>query len=212
MITDEQIKNLKPGDPLIIHGTFDKIYEDGDIGIEVAVTGRYGEVGVIKDTQYFHPSCVSLPSVKPIEMRHTAKIPKESPKYDPCRKFRNRDKVRVKSEVNGRPVYIGEDAWEPLDPSEIWTVVEEKETGWVRLKNGCRYVDVWHGMLELVTPVEDLKPYSVTYDDKFYHIYKHGEAASIAVYSEARHPHAKASAEDECKRLTEEWLKTSNLN
>lgn len=186
MITDEQVKNLKSGDIVLVEAKVDIVKSTG---IKVS----HGSISHLLPFDKLYP------------------VP-EQPKHDPCRKFRNRDKVRVKREVNGRPVYIGEDAWEPLDPSEIWTVVEEKETGWVHLKNGCRSVAVWHGMLELVTPVEDLTPYSVTYDDKFYHIHKHGEAASIAVYSEARHPHAKASAEDECKRLTDEWTKNLNLN
>lgn len=89
------------------------------------------------------------------------------PKYDPHRKFREKDKVRVKREVNGRPVYIGEDAWEPLDPSEIWEVVEEKETGWVHLKNGCVSADVWHAMLELVTTGEELGPYSIVQPENY---------------------------------------------
>lgn len=208
MITDEQIKNLKPGDPLIVHGKFDKIFKDGDIGIEVAFTGRYGEVGVIKDTQYVHPSCVSLPSAKPIEMCHTAKIP-EQPKYDPCRRFKEGDIVKPKENV-----YLEPSAEEPLDIKARYIVESVLATGWlyVSAENERKTFKIWGGMLELVTPVEERRPYSVTYDGKFYHIRKYGEEVSITVYSEARHPHAKASAEDECKRLNDEWVKTLNLN
>lgn len=141
------------------------------------------------------------------------------PKYDPNRKFCEKDKVRVKREVHGRPVYIGEDAWEPLDPAEIWEVVEEKETGWVHLKNGCISADVWHGMLELVTPVEELDPYSVTHsvdtseECGCFEVVRGEQCASIYPYGthETRYykkaGHAKAAAEAECARLNEEWRK-----
>lgn len=210
MITVEQLKNLKPGDPLIVHGKFKYIYNDGDIVIEVATTGGYGDgAEIIKDTKYVHPSCVSLPSVKPIEMCHTAKIPKEYPKYDSCRRFKEGDIVKPKENV-----YLEPFAEEPLDIRDRYVVESVLATGWLHVsaKNEQEPFEIWGGMLELVTPVEDLKPYSVTYDDKFYHIHKHGEAASIAVYSEARHPHAKAAAEAERDRLNAEWIKTSNLN
>ena len=134
-----------------------------------------------------------------------------APKYDPCRKFREGDKVRVKSEVNGRPVYIGEDAWEPLDPNEIWEVVEEKETGWVHLKNGCLSADVWHGMLELVTPVEELELYSVhvgNYEGEW-GVYRDWAIVTqeLIVSFSHRHPHAKSAAEAERDRLNAEYRK-----
>lgn len=138
-----------------------------------------------------------------ITSRNLHPIP-SPPKYDPCRKFRRKDKVRVKREVHGRPVYIGEDAWEPLDPNEIWEVEEEKETGWVHLKNGCLSADVWHGMLELITPVEELEPYTVVESYGRTDVMK-GDY-TIATYTDS-HPHAKEAAEAECDRLNAEYRK-----
>lgn len=137
-----------------------------------------------------------------------------SPKYDPCREFKEGDKVRVKREVHGRPVYIGEDAWEPLDSSEIWTVVEEKETGWVHLKNGCLSADVWHGMLELVTPVEELGPFNIyKSDDNEYVILFEETRVSTFPFKGEGYPYyytqeqAKARAEQERDRLNAEHRK-----
>ena len=190
-------KNVKVGDTVLVKATVEGVKED-------KFYVSHGCLTHWQDANEVYP----LPSpYQPLNLPIMTEVPQTYPKYDPCRKFREGDKVRVKREVHGRPVYIGEDAWEPLDPNEIWEVVEEKETGWVYLKNGCLEADVWHGMLELVTPVEELEPYIVTYDDKFYHIHKQGEEASIAVYSEARHPHAKESAEAECDRLNAEYRK-----
>lgn len=128
------------------------------------------------------------------------------PKYDPCRKFRKGDKVHMKPEVNGRPVYIGEDAWEPLDHNEIWTVVEDElETGWVRIKTACVHATVWHAMLELVTPVEELEPYSVGESTNYFSVDKDDEELSL--YWKDKHPNAKVAAEAECARLNEEYRK-----
>ena len=141
------------------------------------------------------------------------------PKYDPNRKFREKDKVRVKCEVHGRPVYITKGACVPTDPNDIWEVVEEKETGWVHLKRGCAHADAWHDMLELVTPVEELDPYSVTHSADTseecgcFEVVRDEQCASIYPYGthETRYykkaEHAKAAAEAECKRLNEEWRK-----
>lgn len=132
-----------------------------------------------------------------------------SPKYDPNRPFRKGDKVNMKPEVNGRPVYIGEDAWEPLAPNEIWTVEEDElETGWVRIKTDCVHATVWHAMLELVTPVEARVSFRVgdfpvdgewsVWKDSF------GKTEIISSYKIATHPHAKEAAEAERDRLNKE--------
>lgn len=58
-LTKEQIKGLKPGDPLVIHGEYIKNHGDGDIIIKCNIT-RSRELTT--DRKYVHPSCVSLPS------------------------------------------------------------------------------------------------------------------------------------------------------
>lgn len=128
-----------------------------------------------------------------------------APKYDPCRKFKKGDKVHMKREVHGRPVYIGDDAWEPLDPNEIWSVEEDElETGWVHIKTSCVHASVWHGMLELVTPIEELEPYSVEDGPMAFRL-KKGDKL-LASYWRS-HPNAKAAAEAERDRLNAEYRK-----
>lgn len=161
--------------------------------------------GLLKEPSKLQMLC-SSPEMKSLIKKLSAS------KYDPCREFKEGDKVRVKREVLGRPVYIGEDAWEPLDPDEIWSVEEDElETGWVHIKTSCVHATVWHAMLELVTPVEELEQYVVrlaTSDGvEEWHVEpRNNNLALVAVFGH-RHPNAKAAAEAECKRLNEEYRK-----
>lgn len=218
MLTDEQIKNLKPGDPLIIHGKFNSIFKDGDLGIEVYLTGGYGDGGaMVKDMIYAHPSCVSLPSVKPIEMSHTTKIPEERPKYDPYRRFKEGDIV----DYHRR---FGRDYETVPDPEDYKLarviLAEDEESGMVGVEfietyggdNACFSVPWFH--LELVTPVEELTPYSVQESDAF-DIVRDGKIVMTIPFTVDDYytfEQAQAVAEDWCKRLNDEWIKTLNLN
>ena len=127
-----------------------------------------------------------------------------APKHDPCRKFRKGDEVEV-SRCKGRAIIPSK-----LKVGDKLKVCENEGTDSIHLyvkdSDGRRYF-IDPAYVTLVTPVEELEPYIVTYDDKFYHIHKHGEEASIAVYSEARHPHAKEAAEAERDRLNAEHRK-----
>ena len=216
MLTDKQIKNLKPGDPLIIHGKFDRIFKNGDIGIEVDITCGEGG-GVTKDTKYVHPSRVSLPSVKPIEMSNTTKIPEEHPKYDPCRKFKEGDIV-------GYHRRFGRDYKTVPDPGDYKLarviLAEDEESGMV----GVEFSETYGGdavcfsapwfHLELVTPVEEPEPYSVLESDAF-DIVRDGKVVMTIPFTVDDYydfEQAQAAAEDWCKRLNAEWIKTLNLN
>ena len=137
--------------------------------IRVKVIGKYGKCidAIFADADDaivgIHIPERRVGILRPISHENGIKNTENAPKYDPNRLFREGDKVHMKPEVNGRPVYIGDDAWEPLDPNEIWSVEEDElETGWVHIKTSCVHATVWHGMLELVTPVEELEPYYVS--------------------------------------------------
>ena len=135
MLTQEQIKNLKEGDPIVINGKFKKVDKQGDLWMDV------------DDCLFwFSPSCVSLPS--------------EKPKYDPTRPFKKGDRAQV-VERNGRNLTcfpVGR-----IKVGDIVTVAEN-ETGDVFIKvlteDGHEMMAPWF-MLELVTPVVELEPYSV---------------------------------------------------
>lgn len=193
MITEEEIKNLKPGDPLIIHGTFEKIYEDGDIAIEVMVTELCGDE-VVKDTVFAHSSCVSLPSVKPIEMFHITYVPETYPKYDPCRLFRGGDKVTPRL-VNGRDFNSMAEEYR----GKILTVTRDEEKyDNVFVEYGGDEFTIDPAYLELVTTVEELEPYSI--DPKNTNVlFKHGK--KFAVFEDDD------EAQELCDRLNAEHRK-----
>lgn len=128
-----------------------------------------------------------------------------APKYDPCRKFREGDIVEP-CQVKGR--WFGT-AWKDRRGIRFTVTKDEDEEGvmWVQDPDSLHSKDVEAVFFQLVVPVEELEPYFVAYDDKFYHVHKKGEAAALAVYYEAKHPHAKEAAEAERDRLNAEHRK-----
>jgi hypothetical protein len=142
----------------------------------------------------------------PIAFFKSTVIPEAYPKYDPCRTFKKGDRVRVVKWSGRNPVLPFMDC----KVGDIGTVIKDEDptSFFVRIHLEGKYEkDMPYCHLELVTPVEEVKPYFVAYDDRFYHVHKKGEDAALAVYSEARHPHAKAAAEAECDSLNDEWRK-----
>ena len=135
-----------------------------------------------------------------------------APKYDPCRKFRKGDKVRV-VEWNGRnTARVG----------QIGYVVSDERNSKVELAIECWTKDVYYPAchLELVSPVEELEPYriSTNRDCATHAIFKkikekdfivckyfftHGRCAN-ALLSEKE---ALAAAEAECEKLNAEYRK-----
>lgn len=189
MLTQEQIKNLKPGDPVIIHGTFNKTYKDGDI----LIWHRRINGGMLSDSPaYVHPSCVSLPS------EHGTSVP--TPKYDPNRLFKEGDKVRV-VECKGRRT--GYD-------KKIYKVCEDEEESGryikLSLDGYIGHFTVDAAYIEIVIPVEELKPYNVV-DAHTHWDVADKDMKTVVTYNKACHPNAKAAAEAECKRLNEEHRK-----
>ena len=131
-----------------------------------------------------------------------------SPKYDPNRLFCEGDEVRV-IEKDGRTVH------DPLNGG-IWRVARNERTGGahemsvlVHLiyedEKTALQIHVPFCFLELVTPVEELEPYSVGETTDYFSVDKDNEEVSL--YWKARHPHAKEAAEAECKKLNEEYRK-----
>lgn len=182
MLTKEQIKNLKKGDPLIIHCKFNHVDYDGDFWMDLD-----------NSTIWFSPSCVSLPGE-----------PEEKPKHDPCRLFREGDKVRV-VEHKGRNCtgcelgLIGEIAIDEGEDDPIHGIGVDFEDG------SAVYIDPAY--LELVAPVEELEQYSVveTMSHDGWQIVRDG--LPLAIYDTRRHPHAKEAAEAERDRLNAEYRK-----
>lgn len=198
MITDEQIKNLKPGDPLLIHGTFTHLHADGDIEYKAAFIGSYNKLTPTVRTA--HSSCVSLPE-------NGKKNTEEAPKHDPCRKLRKGDIVEPR-ELYGRK-------HKALNYNYKYEVLEDED------KDGVVKVEYFDGgftctsyipfyWFELVTPVEELEPYEVTESSDYYGVDKDDLEVEAAIFWKKSHPNAKAAAEAECARLNEEYRKEQN--
>lgn len=184
MLTNEQIRKLKNGDQLIAEVTFCRVdYNDEDlICSSPATTVMQTSTSVYS---FFNPSCLSLPPAEP--------------KYDPCRKFKKGDKVRV-VERHGR--------YQPNIPvDELWkglcTVAEDEDfcnnLVKVRSEDGREKLSHWW-YLELVTPVEDLEPYFVLDSPNTYNICKHGESGFAATFYK-KYPIARKLADEYCAAL-----------
>ena len=193
MITEEQIKNLKEGDPIIIHTKFKYVDEDGDVNF-VAPYSYGGETCCFISSKF-----VSLPS--------------EKPKYDPTRLFKKGDKVKP-AERHGRKT-------PKLNYKAEYTVTSSEDdygTVCVEYFNGEMPVSVsvpfyW---LELVNPVEELELYSVRHNEAHaaWSIYGPYNLSAVNYFYGERYPYteesAKAAAEAECDRLNAEWRKEHN--
>ena len=195
MLTQEQIKNLKPGAPIVINTTFSRVDADGDIRFNAPSNngGNY--------EPFIDPDCVSLPS--------------EQPKHDPARLFREGDKVRY-CERDGRKLFR-------LQDGAIYEVKsDEGDAGTVEIwlcKEVSRYGSYPYNVFELVTPVEELEPFYVDYitqddddlDDNPRWCVKYRKYDDIVsvFYRNGFEPQEKtrAAAEAERDRLNAEWRK-----
>lgn len=146
----------------------------------------------------------------------------EQPKYDPCRKFKKGDKVRIRK-VNGNlpkcrynGVTVKDGTIGEINSSgerNCYWVKFNRTTSWCL---DCAY-------FELVTPVEELEPYYVEEKDIEYQVRmeKGGLDCLISVFRYHNYiegykqyydilptmKQAKAAAEAECARLNEEYRK-----
>lgn len=160
-----------------------------------AISGKYvtattgGTLGALLLAKTLHP----IPS---------------APKYDPCRPFREGDEVRYVP-CNGRDC--------PAMPCDEYyrektlTVVKDEDSNHqvlVRTQDGReKYIRFCY--LQLITPVEELEPYSVEEDKWYWHVLeeRNGGKMTVCKFLKDFHPHAKEAAEAECKRLNEECRK-----
>lgn len=147
-------------------------------------------------------------------------LPPTPPKYDPCRKFKKGDKVKL-IEWNGRTPYDTHHELKP-PPGEVHIVIEDeydRNEVYIGMSAADEHQSVVHAChLELVTPVEELEPYKVEKRLSRYAVYYHDpdeDGMTGRVYEQAAfyfgHPNqytkdeALAAAEAERDRLNEEY-------
>lgn len=173
--------------------------EDFIIARPITQNGGYSTSSFLEILHKYAPSFTPIPS------KHGTSVP--TPKHDPCRLFKKGDKVRVKN-TNGRHY----NSWSKKVENQIFVVAgDEIEHANVYLDvGGNRSYGVDPAYLELVTPVEELEPYSVKDDGGFYYIEKQDELHALCTFNKNTHPNAKAAAEAECDRLNAEWRKEQN--
>lgn len=128
----------------------------------------------------------------------------DEPKYDPCRKFKKGDKVKL-IEWNGRTPYDTHHELKP-PPGEVHIVIEDeydRNEVYIGMSAADEHQSVVHAChLELVTPVEELEPYSVKAHQHGYHIERF-DGELVATYNNDTHPDALSAVMAECKRLNE---------
>lgn len=174
-------KNLKEGDAVVIHATIGAINKDDNSMACLKITPEPNH------NIYY---CV------PIEFLHVAT---PAPKYDPCRLFKKGDRVR---EVRCRGRRFMEDSPESLLTEGGVIANDEGSLHYIEVVTpDGQYNPFDPAYLELVTPVEELEPYSIdtrTTTD----ILKHGEwYAHMSDGDEAEHL---------CQWLNEKHRKENN--
>lgn len=185
----EELKQLKPGDEILIRARYEKTLNDGDVRFSCPVkTLRDKTMQVVG---------FSLPS-------HVI-LPPPAPKYDPCRLFKTGDIV-TPIERDGREVPDG------APVGEKCTVVESEKNGIVCIQYDAGSEHYLHEIpyfhLELVTPEEELEPYKVKKYGAFYAVEKRDNHKDRpATYDVDFHPHAKEAAEAERDRLNAAYRK-----
>ena len=136
-----------------------------------------------------------------VSLENGTKNTETAPKYDPCRKFRKGDRVKPR-ERNGR-VPWGKDMTLIVvaDERTAGVTVRDEETGEERLM--CVL------FLELVTPVEELEPYTISEGPGIIEVYNEKrEAVKTWFYSNVKEGvKALAEAEAERDRRNAEWRK-----
>lgn len=194
MLTQEQIKNLKPGDTLILNN------------YPISYLGTYtsGIIGALDDKAeaccytrcHFPQQYLSLP-----------------PKHSPTRLFKEGDRVSPMF-WNDRPPVAAEDSvnTEFMQEDGVYEVLADE-------KNSIVYID-YHGKrvfipachIELVTPVEEQESFGVRYStdrgcaEVYHRRYKNTVAAFYCKCGITREQ-AEEHAEAEADRLNAEWRK-----
>lgn len=196
------IEDIKVGETYNVRVKCLRIDEEGFYGFNMETKPPIYRLFNKKDVE----SCV-FPLTAPA---NGIKNTETAPKYDPNRKFRKGDKVKL-VDRDGRS-YIDYDPTTKLREGAFYTVLEDEsdviEGGCpdIRIADEHAEYEVLFYFLELVTPLEEQEPYSVS-EATVQYLVKEDNKKVVAQFCKLYHPTAKAAAEAECERLNEEWRK-----
>ena len=196
---------IKKGDHVFIPGVVQREPEGEFVYVEYKCGSRRSGL------EYFRQADVSELLI--LHPENGIKNTENKPKYDPCRKFRKGDIVEVKEDIDGRNLHAFTTG---LTLGKLYTVEEDEKDCKLKIKN-----DDGNGIyafvhFKLVTPVEELEPYSVklrqelTADDTYPYCAVVDDDGNEAArfYSELYEAgKARAAAEAECARLNAEYRK-----
>lgn len=140
------------------------------------------------------------------------KSAKNAQKYDPCRKFREGDKVKRKKTLNGRDLStVAPD----LSFEKEYIITADEHLARIEINDDGVIHWMSFAMFELVTPVEELEPYSVHEADTIngFDIMRDGLCVMTFPFGSKEAGYyrnqlaAKAAAEAERDRLNAEYRK-----
>lgn len=189
-MTKEEAKQLKTGDKILVEAEVELVYTDGDIQLSCKHTDYTGRI-VTRGCAVIQENVTLMP---------------EKPKYDHCRLFRKGDNVRRRKVLEGRYLSC---MMHDLPFDTDFTVISGEKNAMVGINKDDDIHFVSFAMLELVTPVEELEPYSVRESDAF-DIVCGGKIVMTIPFTEDDYytfEQAKAAAAEECDRLNAEWRK-----
>lgn len=185
------------------------IKEGETYNVRVKVIEKYGNYVDAIYAEYDAIEGIHIPKrrigiLHPISPENGTKNTENAPKYDPNRKFRKGDRVRV-AENKGRCL-------KPfaLKIGDVLTVSKDEPNDdtcviWCKWLDQDFYLDPAY--LKLVTPVEELEPYTIRWLDGLDVWQVQNEEKDVIATFFTEHPHAKAAAEAERDRLNAEWRK-----
>lgn len=198
-LTEEQIKNLKPGQALCCNCTFVATEDYGNrIVVDMCWAGE--KERTTSRISYFYEQ-LSLPPTPP--------------QHDPCRKVKKGDRVKPRIVYGRTPVFGIDGVAVAMSSGDfiIETDEGERPNGTVDVKTSDGTImTVDPVYLELVTPVEELVPYRILHNvANGYVIYKEKpKTDNIVAIFNSTHPRSKEAAEAERDRLNAEWRKEQN--
>lgn len=141
--------------------------------------------------------------LRPISPENGIKNTETAPKYDPCRWFREGDRVEVK-QYKGR---LYTKFWAQYLGQVLAVGTSETETSSPELitKQGLQPIDPAY--LELITPVEEIEQYFIQEDSVSYNIRSKDECLIAAIVFKGICENPMQLAKDTCARLNAEYRK-----